>query len=29
VDSSGKKALKRILRTIGGTPASEAKPAKR
>jgi len=29
VDSSGKKALKRILRTIGGTPASEAKPARR
>lgn len=28
VDSSGKRALKRILRTIGGTPTSESKPRK-
>jgi hypothetical protein len=29
VDSSGKTSFKRILRTIGGTPASAGKPAKR
>jgi hypothetical protein len=29
VDSTGKKTLKRILRTIGGTPAPEQKRAKR
>ena len=29
VDSSAKKALKRILRTVGGTPAVERKPARR
>jgi hypothetical protein len=29
VDSSGKKALKQILRTIGGTPAADPKAAKR
>jgi hypothetical protein len=29
VDSSGKKALKGILRTIGGSPAAEGKSPKR
>jgi hypothetical protein len=29
VDSSGKATFKRMLRTIGGTPASAGKPAKR
>ena len=28
VDSTGKKALKRILRTVGGTPAPESKTPK-
>jgi hypothetical protein len=29
VDSTGKASFKRILRTIGGTPATAGKPAKR
>jgi hypothetical protein len=29
IDSTGKTSLKRILRTIGGTPATAGKPAKR